>query len=86
MLKKKEDPHPITLMITQLPTGKSKSILTRYDVLLFFPNLTCVYYCDVACSHNLFYYVNEKAKQTMGRLSTAVPQGTRMSVFALLGG
>jgi hypothetical protein len=54
-LKKKEDPHPITLMITQLPTGKSKSILTRYDVPPFFPNLTCVY-CVVACfcSHNYY--------------------------------
>ena len=36
MLKKKQDPHPLTLMITQLPAGKSKSILTRYNFPLFF--------------------------------------------------
>ncbi len=74
-LKKNKDPYPITLVIAQLPTGNSKSILTRYNFPPFFPNLTCVY-CVVACSHNFgrypLFYVNDDQK---GK-----------NVFAVLGG
>jgi hypothetical protein len=42
MLKKKEDPHPLTLMISQLPDGKSQLLLIRYSFSLFSHILPCL--------------------------------------------
>jgi hypothetical protein len=62
-LKKKEDPHPLTLMITQLPTGKSQFILTRYNFPLFFSYLALPH-CRVLI---LFSRITTKGKTNHGQ-------------------